>query len=149
MAGQIRSEVTENLVLARRAGRYKQSDIAKFLGVTTKSVSDWECGRTDPSYDTLDKLGEFYNLTGGGLWFFQADNELKTSAPRRQEEKLRPVDNKEDLLRRFLEFERKNGTDGGDSLTVCGREFAASFNTSKSFRTLLAGRLERAQNAIA
>lgn len=36
----------------------KQSDLAKLVGVSTISISSWECGKATPSEKNLKKLKE-------------------------------------------------------------------------------------------
>lgn len=67
--GRLRELIRQNLVLARKQSRYKQSDVAEALNLTTKAVSDWECGRSSPSFDHLDELAKFYGLKEEAGWF--------------------------------------------------------------------------------
>jgi transcriptional regulator with XRE-family HTH domain len=67
--GRLRDLIRGNVILARKQARYKQSDVAAALKLTTKTVSDWERGRATPSYDHLDELAKFYGLEDGSEWF--------------------------------------------------------------------------------
>ena len=67
--GRLRDLVRGNVILARKQQRFKQSDIATALGLTAKTVSDWERGRATPSYDHLDELAKFYGFEDGSEWF--------------------------------------------------------------------------------
>ena len=39
-----------------------QKEFAKILNTTNSSVCDWECGRTEPSLETLVKIADYFNV---------------------------------------------------------------------------------------
>ena len=47
----------------RKKKGYTQQDVADMLGITLKSVSYFECGRTYPSLETLFKLSEILEMS--------------------------------------------------------------------------------------
>lgn len=53
----------ERLRRIRLAVGSKQEDLARFLNISTQSVSKWEKGLSLPSIDILPKIAEFYNCT--------------------------------------------------------------------------------------
>ena len=53
----------EHLRRIRLSVGSKQEDLAKFLNISTQSVSKWEKGLSLPSIDMLPKIAEFYNCT--------------------------------------------------------------------------------------
>ena len=53
----------EHLRRIRLSVGSKQEDLAKFLNISTQSVSKWEKGLSLPSIDVLPKIAEFYNCT--------------------------------------------------------------------------------------
>ena len=53
----------EHLRRIRLAVGSKQEDLARFLNISTQSVSKWEKGLSLPSIDILPKIAEFYNCT--------------------------------------------------------------------------------------
>jgi transcriptional regulator with XRE-family HTH domain len=40
-----------------------QKDVAKHLNVIANTVSMWECGDNEPSFDTLIKIAKFFNVS--------------------------------------------------------------------------------------
>ena len=40
-----------------------QKALAEIIETNNSSVCDWECGRTEPSLDTVIKLCEFFDVT--------------------------------------------------------------------------------------
>lgn len=49
--------------LARLISGYSQAELAKMLGVTCGSVSQWETGRTHPSVRKLKKLSTILGVS--------------------------------------------------------------------------------------
>lgn len=50
-----------NLKKLRKNNGYKQSYVAQELGISEATISKYENGKQDPSYDILIKLANFYN----------------------------------------------------------------------------------------
>ena len=44
-----------------------QNALAEIIETNNSSVCDWECGRTEPSLDTVIKLCEFFDVTADYL----------------------------------------------------------------------------------
>lgn len=44
-----------------------QKALAEIIETNNSSVCDWECGRTEPSLDTVIKLCEFFDVTADYL----------------------------------------------------------------------------------
>ncbi|MCH5164671.1 MAG: helix-turn-helix transcriptional regulator [Clostridiales bacterium] len=40
-----------------------QSDVAKVLNVSQKSISNWEMGSRRPDFETLVQIAQFFNVT--------------------------------------------------------------------------------------
>lgn len=47
----------------RKARRMSQAELAEMLHITQTSVSQWETGKTEPSFDTLVKMSEIFGVT--------------------------------------------------------------------------------------
>ena len=47
----------------RRAKNLTQEDLAEYLGVSPKAVSQWECDRTAPDISLLAPLSSIFNVT--------------------------------------------------------------------------------------
>ena len=50
------------LKAARVNGRLTQNEVAIALGVTKKTVSSWENGKTVPNFDKIEALCSLYGL---------------------------------------------------------------------------------------
>ena len=57
----------ENLKSLRQANKISQQTLAKIVGVDQRTVSAWEKGVCEPSFDTLAKLCEIFNEDFNGL----------------------------------------------------------------------------------
>lgn len=51
----------------RRAKELTQEELAEVLGVSSKAVSQWECGRTAPDISQLPVLCNFFEVTADEL----------------------------------------------------------------------------------
>lgn len=63
----------------RRAKNLTQEDLAEVLGVTSKAISQWECGRTAPDISQLPLLCNYFEVTADellGIDVFQKQTEL-------------------------------------------------------------------------
>lgn len=47
----------------RIAHGLKQSDLAEQLTVDQRTISNWECGINEPSFEVLTKLAKFFDVT--------------------------------------------------------------------------------------
>lgn len=58
----------------RKSKNITQTDIAKMYGVTDATVSAWEVGKAQPSYDVLTNLAQYFNVTTDYLLGFNQDD---------------------------------------------------------------------------
>lgn len=58
-----------NLTVARIRKGINQKDFAKILGVTNQSISDYENGRLNPSYEMMKKISEELDTSVDELFF--------------------------------------------------------------------------------
>lgn len=54
---------SENLKALRKANNLDQSQLANFLNVSSKTVSHWETGYTEPSINQLISLSKHFDVT--------------------------------------------------------------------------------------
>ena len=54
---------TERLKELRKNKGLKQREIAELLGVKQNTYSDWENGKTEPSFENLIKLADLLEVT--------------------------------------------------------------------------------------
>lgn len=59
----------------RKSKNLKQEDIGDFCGVGKATVSAWEVGKAQPSYDILVKLANYFDVTPNYLLNFTQDEE--------------------------------------------------------------------------
>ena len=52
-----------NLINARKAHGKTQQDVADYLGITRQAYSNYEAGKREPDYETLLKIGEYFNCS--------------------------------------------------------------------------------------
>lgn len=62
MAKKIRDCFSEAFGLLLKQRGMSQKDFAEAIGVTDSSVSRWVRGKELPSYPTLDRIAEFFNV---------------------------------------------------------------------------------------
>lgn len=53
----------KNLKLFRSAKKMTQKELGDLLGVTQRTISGWEMGETEPNYDTLIKILEYFDVS--------------------------------------------------------------------------------------
>lgn len=63
MYGESRMTLNENIKRLRIARNLSQVDLAKVLGVTKQSISNWENNNIQPSIDMLIRLSEFFSVS--------------------------------------------------------------------------------------
>lgn len=51
----------------RLSRNLKQAELAKYLSVDQRTISNWECGTNEPSYDLLIKIAIFFGETTDSL----------------------------------------------------------------------------------
>ena len=55
----------ERLRLLRKEKGLNQGELAQALGVSLGTVSIWERGGRKPDFDTMEEIGEFFNVSTG------------------------------------------------------------------------------------
>lgn len=55
-------DIGKNIKTMRKALNMEQSELAKRLNVSNKTISSWECGRTEPKMDMIEKLSVIFGL---------------------------------------------------------------------------------------
>ena len=58
---------SERLRELRIEKQISQSELAKILGVSQRSISRWETGYREPDYEMLEQLADFFDVTMGYL----------------------------------------------------------------------------------
>lgn len=58
---------SERLRELRIEKQISQSELAKILGVSQRSISSWETGYREPDYEMLEQLADFFDVTMGYL----------------------------------------------------------------------------------
>jgi transcriptional regulator with XRE-family HTH domain len=53
----------ENLASIRKELHFTQQEIADYLGISRQAYSNYESGKREPDYETLLKLGEYFNCS--------------------------------------------------------------------------------------
>lgn len=61
----------DNIKRLRKNKGLKQQELAEILGIKRNTYSDWENGKTEPSFDNLVKLADFFNVPLD--WLFGRD----------------------------------------------------------------------------
>jgi transcriptional regulator with XRE-family HTH domain len=64
----IRQIVSANLRQHRKAKGLNQQELADRIEKSAKSVSDYEVGRTTPSYDTIEKIARALDIPEAALF---------------------------------------------------------------------------------
>lgn len=54
---------SENLRMMRKTQGIGQEELAKYLNISSKTVSHWETGYTEPSIMQLSQLADFFDMT--------------------------------------------------------------------------------------
>ena len=96
----------EHLRRIRLAVGSKQEDLARFLNISTQSVSKWEKGLSLPSIDILPKIADFYNCT---INSFFSEYELTIFEKLNSE-----APSKDDIIELLLSLIPQVKTDGTD-----------------------------------
>lgn len=65
------SKLPKRIRAAREKAHLSQHDLAKSIGISDKSISSYEKGRSTPPFDKLKKISEFTNLP---IHFFIGEN---------------------------------------------------------------------------
>lgn len=54
---------SNNLKVLRKEYKLSQDDLASYLNLSSKTISSWEKGRSEPKIDMLLKLSNYFNVT--------------------------------------------------------------------------------------
>lgn len=54
---------SNNLKILRKKNKLTQEDLASCLDISSKTISSWEKGRSEPKIDMLLKLSDYFNVT--------------------------------------------------------------------------------------
>ncbi len=57
----------ENIIRLRKSKNWSQLELANKLHVTRQAISNWERNKTTPDIETLEKLGEFFEVGISGV----------------------------------------------------------------------------------
>ena len=60
---EIKDILAKNLVKLRQTKKLTQSELAKQLNYSDKSISKWEHGDAVPPIDVLKEIADFYNVS--------------------------------------------------------------------------------------
>lgn len=47
----------------RTARNLKQSELAEYLSVDQRTISNWECGTNEPTFEVLKKLAKYFEVS--------------------------------------------------------------------------------------
>ena len=67
MSNEEKVQIRISLEAARVNAELVQKDAAKLIGVSLKTLQNYENGKTKPNWDTLIKMSNIYNITIGML----------------------------------------------------------------------------------
>lgn len=96
MEKDIKIEIGQILLELRKSKGYSQSEIAKYLGITTAAYQNYEAGRREMNYTNIHKLADFYNVTTDYLLAREPKKEIDPI-------ELLPIDDwKKALLRLYI-----------------------------------------------
>ena len=59
--------IGENIKRFRTALKMEQKELAEKLHVSDKTVSSWECGRTEPKMGMIEDMAQIFNITKSEL----------------------------------------------------------------------------------
>ena len=59
-----------NLKLYRQAKQLSQKKLGELLGFSARTVSDWECGNTEPDINTIKLIVRLFNISYDELFDF-------------------------------------------------------------------------------
>ena len=63
----------QNLVNARKAKGKTQQEVADYLGISRQAYSNYEAGKREPDFETLLKLGEYFDCSVDYLFVKKKD----------------------------------------------------------------------------
>lgn len=78
--GEIRNNISRNIILYRKRNNLTQKELAEKLGVGITSVSSWERGANAPDIELLFKLCELFGITVSEMYGLSSDLESSENA---------------------------------------------------------------------
>ena len=75
----IMTDFAERLLIARRRARMDSADLAQSVGVTRKTISSWESGRSEHSASSLAARAQSLGVTVTWILYGDEDRDLPTS----------------------------------------------------------------------
>lgn len=64
---QIDTSIGKNIKYFRLLNHMEQNDLANRLNISNKTISSWECGRTEPSFGMLEDIAAVLGITKSDL----------------------------------------------------------------------------------
>lgn len=62
----------------RKTKNLSQKQLAEILKTTNSSICDWECGRSQPDFETLVRIAEFFEVSADYLLGLEDESGAKT-----------------------------------------------------------------------
>ncbi len=56
-------EFSERVKALRRESKLSQAELAEQIGVSQQCISEWECGKTEPTLTFIVKLSDIFNVS--------------------------------------------------------------------------------------
>ena len=94
--------------LLRKNNNVTQSQLAKFLGVSTGAVGLWELNKRNPDIEILLKIAQFFKVTVDFLLNNEDDNSITIIGSNGYYEKYHLTENKIKAIKMFAEALDKN-----------------------------------------
>lgn len=97
MEQQRKEDFGKYLKLLRKEKKYKQDEVAEFLGIKRQAYSHYETGRNFPPVETISKIAELYQIEPLKLFMLLSDagNGMITSEEMELLEYFRQLDVKD------------------------------------------------------
>ena len=76
----VRENIAKALAYYIERSEYKQADIARILGITKQSVSNWLKGTTAPDINTFAKLCDMLGVDPKDMFYFGAPDTLEKNS---------------------------------------------------------------------
>ena len=70
---------SERLKDLRKIKNLSQKQVAEILRTTNSSICDWECGRSQPDFETLVCIAEFFEVSADYLLGLEDESGAKTN----------------------------------------------------------------------
>lgn len=76
------NKISKNIYNLRKSRNLNQDEVAKFLGCSRATVTNYENGRRTPDYNVLIKIANFYNVSTD--YILGVEKELSTNDPEKK-----------------------------------------------------------------